>query len=333
MISLKKIQNEFSLNGFINSGAYGSVFEFQDKKGRVYAVKFIENASKKITNHYFFFKGRPLCKEGMILSKLQNIPGIPKLYYYGKSPIAPTNSFMIVTELLGNNLNSEFLNNRVLFTFDFIVKMALKILQILKLMHKKNIVHRDIKPANILLAKDKTEDFYLVDFGLAKTFKTKDNRFFNKFIGSSLFAANACHYFQNPEKKHDLESLGYVLLYFIQGSLPWQNIKENDFEEKIIKIGQMKQKFLDKELKNLPLSLKSFFEYLIAFKSNDKLDYNYLTELLIKLGKELNDSKKEKSSSICLCGKKILETASFNSTNQKNLFEKNGNFFNYPYNF
>lgn len=332
MISLEKIRKEFSLKRFIDSGGFGSVYEFQDKKDRVFAVKFLANPIPKFQQQFFFCKFPNPKKEGIILSKLQKIPGIPKLYYYGESSttITTADSYMIVTELLGNNLKSEFLKKKSSFASEFIVGIGVKLLDILEAVHRKNIIHRDIKPENILLSKNGIDDFYLVDFGLAKIFKAKENKEYNKFVGSPLFAANDCHHFRNSEKKHDLESLGYVLLYFALGYLPWQDLQSSDFDERVQKMGERKQTFLDKELNTIPSSLRNFFQYLLELKPKCKINYDFLKKLVIELGKELHDSEKKNSWSF-LSKQSSAAVSIINSPISTKIFEKQGEIFFYIY--
>jgi hypothetical protein len=74
----------------------------------------------------------------------------------------------------------------------------------------------------------------------------------------------------------DMESLGYVLLYFLRGSLPWQSLQDKtEEEEKMI----LDRKLRASELHifdGVPVEFKTHFEYVGSEKD---LDYGYLRRL------------------------------------------------------
>jgi casein kinase I family protein HRR25 len=72
----------------------------------------------------------------------------------------------------------------------------------------------------------------VIDFGLAKKFR--DSKTFNHIpfkqdemhgVGTSMFAAINTHLGIEASRRDDLESLAYMLIYFIRGTLPWRKLR------------------------------------------------------------------------------------------------------------
>lgn len=85
-----------------------------------------------------------------------------------------------------------------------------------------------------------------------------------------------------------MESLAFLLIYFLKGSLPWQGIKAKVKAEKYARIGEVKKNTTSEELcqgissKDWPNLEKMllFLNYVRSLDFTDKPDYNYLRSLL-----------------------------------------------------
>lgn len=121
------------------------------------------------------------------------------------------------------------------FSVSTILQIGLQIINRLEAIHKKGFVHRDIKANNFMVGRaDRNKIVYVIDFGLSKRYrdpKTGDHIPFKtgkSLVGTARFASIASHQGHEQGRKDDLESLGFLLLYFLRGKLPWQGITIKD---------------------------------------------------------------------------------------------------------
>ena len=78
----------------------------------------------------------------------------------------------------------------------------------------------------------------------------------------------------------DLESLGYVLLYFARSSLPWKGLKAATEEGKNDLTKQKKLSLPVTELcEGLPGEFATYVSYTRSLRFNDRPDYAYLRRL------------------------------------------------------
>jgi serine/threonine protein kinase len=114
--------------------------------------------------------------------------------------------------------------------------LADQILQRIKFLHEEGYIHRDIKPGNFLMGLGMWENtVYLADFGLSK----KNDAIYKEnagFTGTPKYASMNTHLGISQSRRDDMESIGYVLILFRSGCLPWQNLKQY---EKMIKMKKL----------------------------------------------------------------------------------------------
>lgn len=225
-LMVELVLDEYRLEKQLGNGAFGKVMS---------AVSTItsEQVAVKLEDRV---KGRPrfLVSESQVLAALQGAEGIPKLYGSGRHG----DFTCMVLELLGPNLASLFKHMDKHFEMRTIIQIALQALDRIQHVHSNYYIHRDIKPQNFMFGiKNKQTTLYIADFGLAKKYQNghrglhlpyKEDK---AFVGTACYASLNTHLGVQQSRRDDLESLMYVVCYFIQSRLPWQR-KYRTKEEK-----------------------------------------------------------------------------------------------------
>lgn len=154
----------------------------------------------------------------------------------------------MVIDLLESSLEDLFEANQRKFSISTVFQIGIQIINRLEAIHRKGFVHRDIKANNFMVGKgDKRNIVYIIDFGLAKRYKdpkTGNHIPFKEgksLVGTARYASIASHMGYEQGRKDDLESLGFLLLYFLRGKLPWQGVQIKNKTEKYAEIGRIKK--------------------------------------------------------------------------------------------
>ena len=127
---------------------------------------------------------------------------------------------------------------------------------------------------------------FAIDFGLAKRYQDPRTQEHIKFrdgknlTGTARYASMNTHLGFEQCRRDDLESLGFVLMYFCIGNLPWQGLPAKTKKEKYDKIRDKKiYTTLPTLCKGFPTEFEKYLTYCRQMQFTDKPDYGYLKKL------------------------------------------------------
>jgi len=253
------INKKYLLIEKIGSGSFGTIYRGQNVRTK----EFVAIKVEPIINDLKLLKN-----ESNVYNFLSGSEGIPIIKWYGKDE----RNYYMVINLLGKSLQ-DLISHSNKFSLLLTLKIGIKILNILKLIHDKGLVHRDIKPDNFLFGLNGLfNHIYLIDFGFCKSYLLpngdhKEIKKTNNIIGSYNYASIMSHKRVELSRRDDLESLCYLLLYLCCGSLPWSNTNE---EKEII---TQKYNIINEDNDECPSIFIELLKYIRSMEFEEKPNY------------------------------------------------------------
>jgi serine/threonine protein kinase len=282
------INNTYVLGKQVGVGSFGEIYVGIDKNlpndnpDKLVAIK-LESRNKDV---------QLLPAEANIYRYLyKEKKGIPKIYWSG---IQDDYNALII-EMCGPNLENLMSICGHKFTIKTVLILAQEFMRKIQYVHSRGIVHRDIKPENFLIGLH-NNDIYVVDFGLCKFFKNSDNSHIplstdKKLVGTIRYTSLNSHKGYEMSRRDDLESIGYMLIYFLKGKLPWQGLAQNEMarDDKYKLIYECKKNTTNEQLcQGLPKEFKTYMDYVKSLDFAERPNYNFLYNLFTQSFKKNN---------------------------------------------
>ena len=270
----KILFKNFKLKKKIGEGSFGEIYIAKNIKSKEeYAVKLEKKSTSKSL----------LRTEAYILNHLKGF-GLPEVKIFGCN----SDYNILIMELLGKSLENLFQAQNKSFSIKTACMLGIQMIERIEYIHSKKLIHRDIKPDNFVMGSgSKSHIVYILDFGLAKKYWSSTHKCHipfckgKKLTGTARYASINALSGCEQSRRDDLESIGYIIMYFIRGSLPWQGLKINETEDRYEKICEKKKSTSAKDLCiGFPPEFQTFVSYTRNLKFTEVPDYNYLKNLL-----------------------------------------------------
>ena len=274
----KLIFSKYLIRKKIGKGSFGTVYQGINTSNNEKIALKVEKREKNDSG--------TLENEALRLVYLQG-EGVPCVYCYGNNLYHN----LLVEELLGKSLEDLFNLYGKPFSLKTVCVLGIEMIKRIQYIHSKYYIHRDIKPDNFMIGRGQNEKkIYIIDFGLAKKYYSVSKAQHIKFItgkhliGTARYCGRNAHRGYEQGRRDDIESIGYVLMYFLLGVLPWQGLKVRKNEDHFEKIAQKKYSTSFEELTSgQPEEFLLYFKHVEKLEFEDQPNYIYLIGLFQKV--------------------------------------------------
>ncbi|EAR83395.2 kinase domain protein (macronuclear) [Tetrahymena thermophila SB210] len=277
------IHNQFLVQECIYKGNFYNTYKGFDKEAK-------KNVVIKMCNQYHDHISHELKIIKHLVLNQNNVTCFVPPIWQGEEKIAGVNYQVKVLKQMGPSLKIVFSLLNKQFMQHTVLLIGLNLINSIENLHKHDIVHRNLRPRKIITDFNlKSLNLYFVDFKNAKKFRHKSgqtvkyiesNRQQNKAFANK-FSSLGVHMGISPSQKDDMESIGYILIYFLKkGKLFHKKKSYQNHEEKINHYEEQKLNFVPENYKEiLPAEVISYINYIKMLNQQDRIDYDYCKKL------------------------------------------------------
>ena len=155
-------------------------------------------------------------------ASLVDHPNVVDIIDYGQSPGG--DAFLVMEYLEGEDL-AALLKRHPQLPWPHVKHIALQMTRGLHAAHQAGVVHRDMTPANVFLVRtsDETPHVKLLDFGVAKMPKRRENTFRGSLFGTARYLSPEQATGAEIDARSEIYAVGVILYEALTGKPPFQD--------------------------------------------------------------------------------------------------------------
>lgn len=249
-------------------------------------LKFYQRAAKKDTI------------EKWMRNKKLDFLGIPAYWGSGQAEYKDRGYRFMAMDRLGSDLQKICDQNGGRFQPSTVLQLGKRLVDVMEYIHEHEYVHSDIKAANLMQGHRDPHQVYLADYGLSYRYCPKGEHKEYKenpkkgHDGTMEYTSLDAHKGVAPSRRSDLQILGFCLLHWLCGRLPWEHLRHKPDQVQEAKTRFMQN--LPKSVQETSLSTEgtdavaSFLLYVNTLQYQDRPDYQHLRRILTCPGPQLD---------------------------------------------
>ncbi|OHT02334.1 CK1 family protein kinase [Tritrichomonas foetus] len=263
------VGSHYRLRRRIGAGSFGEIYSAENTRSRRRVAVKLESVRTRVPQ---------LSYESKLYAIFSGGTGIPRLHWYGTED---SHNIMVI-DLLGKSLEDLFVYCHHKLSLKTVLMLVDQMISCVEFIHNKNFIHRDIKPDNFVmgLGSNSTQVF-IIDYGLSKKYRDQHTHVHIPFVegksltGTARYASVGALKGAEQSRRDDMESLGFVWLYLLRGSLPWMGLNGRDQKQKYDRIRDVKAKTSFEDLcQGFPEEFVKYFHDVRNLKFTEKPRYS-----------------------------------------------------------
>ncbi|KAK0131702.1 Serine/threonine-protein kinase VRK1 [Merluccius polli] len=291
-------KKSWKLGAPIGQGGFGLIYLANETSAQVvgadarYVIKVEPSENGPLFSELKFYMraARTDLIQSWMKSRKMKYLGVPKYWGSGLHEKGGKKYRFMVMDRFGTDLQKKFEEAGKKFSRKLVLQLGLRLLDVLEYIHDHEYVHADIKASNLLLSHGDPHQVYLVDYGLAyrycpegvlKEYKEDPKRCHD---GTIEFTSIDAHKGVAPCRRSDLEILGYCMVQWLCGRLPWEDklqdpvyVRDSKLESREDIPGFMSKCFPSQDK---PGEIEKFLEEVKRLGYTDKPPYEALRSIL-----------------------------------------------------